>query len=362
MTQVWQIAAGTSERNYTDLFLKYDIMFMGPGRYGDYNKKESDYKQAVEREQETSNKIHQIRSFVQDVKNGDIVLLRNFHEGVAIGIVDAAGYEWNKTFDDVFGWDLQHTRRVLWQEHLKKELEDIQKNGVLYAPRKQIPTFSRLKDKNVLDKIESLFSQCETRPLKPLPPPPPEPLEIYEVGQELFSKGIPNELVDKVLITIQRQRRLLNWYEKDKNRKKGRRPSEHEVVAHIILPLMLALGWSEQLLAIEWQKIDLAAFVKTPTTADHCVLVCEAKREGHGLQDSLEQPKNYTENLKLDKCRKILLTEGARLYLYEREGAVWKDQPIGYLNVKSIRTNHIAPANTNAIDTIVALTPLGIMR
>ena len=36
MTQVWQIAAGDRCRNYQDLFLKHDIMFMGPGRYGDY--------------------------------------------------------------------------------------------------------------------------------------------------------------------------------------------------------------------------------------------------------------------------------------------------------------------------------------
>ena len=27
-----------------------------------------------------------------------------------------------------------------------------------------------------------------------------------------------------------------------------------------MLPLLLALGWSEQLLAVEWKKIDLAAF------------------------------------------------------------------------------------------------------
>ena len=36
--------------------------------------------------------------------------------------------------------------------------------------------------------------------------------------------------------------------------------------------------------------------------------------------------------------------------------------PVGYLNVKLIRTNHIATANTNAVDTIMALTPAGINR
>ena len=131
---------------------------------------------------------------------------------------------------------------------------------------------------------------------------------------------------------------------------------------NMILPLMLALGWSEQLLAVEWHKIDLAAFRGTPTTAEKCVLVCEAKGYGHGLQNIFQQAQQYAELFKLDHCKKILLTDGGRMYLYERKDKDWNNQPTGYLNVNLIRTNHIAPQNTNAIDTIVALTPSGITR
>ncbi len=360
MTQVWQIAAGTPERNYTALFLKYDIMFMGPGAYGDYNEKEPVYKKLVDDRLETSNKVNQVRAFVQDIKDGDIVLLRNVYEVVALGIVDAAGYKWNDTFDDVFGWDLQHTRRVIWQQHLSQDLKDIQKNIQIFGHMKQISTFSKVHDLKVVNPIKPLFSKLKTRSLKSMPPAPPKPLSMDEVGQELFSKGLPNEAVDKVLVAIERQRRLINWYYRD--RKRSGRPTEHEVVAHMILPLMLALGWSEQLLAVEWHKIDLAAFSATPTIEVRCVLVCEAKWLGHGLQNILNQAKLYIAKLKLHNCRKILLTDGARLYLYERKDSDWNDLPIGYLNVNSIRTDHIAPENTNAIDTIIALTPSGIIR
>ena len=48
---------------------------------------------------------------------------------------------------------------------------------------------------------------------------------------------------------------------------------------------MKALGWSEQLLAVEWNKIDLAVFQATPRTPDKCALLCEAKSLGHGLQN-----------------------------------------------------------------------------
>lgn len=46
MTQVWQIAAGDRGRNYTDLFLRHDVMFMGPGDYGDYNSNKEAYRKS----------------------------------------------------------------------------------------------------------------------------------------------------------------------------------------------------------------------------------------------------------------------------------------------------------------------------
>jgi hypothetical protein len=189
----------------------------------------------------------------------------------------------------------------------------------------------------------------------------PEPLTLEELGEELFSRGLPNEAVNKVILAIQRQRRLAKWYEE--HGEKSKRPKEHEVVAHMILPFLLALGWSEQLLAVEWKRIDLAAFSGTPTTPENCCLVCEAKPFEHGLQDTFAQATSYAKKLKLDKCTKILLTDGIRLYLYRKLNAgEWDKTPFGYLNIKLIRTNHIAPADTNAVDTIMALTPAGINR
>lgn len=350
MTQVWQIAAGDRGRNYTELFLRHDVMFMGPGDYGDYISNKEAYR-----------KSSQVKRFASSVKQGDIVLLRFCHCVVAIGKVAGEGYEWNRVFDDVFGWDLQHTHRVLWQHHPTEQLTEIQKEKDLFGDRKQQPTFTAVYDKSVLDRITSLFDQCRTRPLNPMPEKLPEPLTMEQLGEELFSKGLPNEAVDKVIVAIQRQRRLAKWYEEHGG--KSVRPTEHEVVAHMILPFLLALGWSEQLLAVEWHKIDLAAFWGTPTIDENCCLVCEAKGLGHGLQNIFAQATKYVEKSKLNNCKKIVLTDGTRLYLYQRlKNSEWNEVPVGYLNFKLIRTNHIAPANTNAVDTIMALTPAGISR
>ncbi len=70
----------------------------------------------------------------------------------------------------------------------------------------------------------------------------------------------------------------LGWYREYGHA--SARPDEHEVVAHMVLPLLLALGWSEQLLAVEWHKVDLAGFWGTPTIPENCVLMCEAKGVG----------------------------------------------------------------------------------
>ena len=360
MRQIWQIASGDGHRRYTDLFLEHDVMFIGPGKHGAYN--EQVYRELVDRKLLSGQKLGMIRSIATKVKPGDIVLLRDAYRVASIGIVGESEYEHDDTFDDVFGWDLQHTKRVIWQRHLDKELANTQKEKPLFWRAKQIPTFTRVKDDTILEPIRQLFEKIADRPLKPMPAKLPDPLSLEELGEELFSKGLPNEAVDKVILAIQRQRRLAKWY--DEYGKRSVRPTEQEVVAHMILPLLLALGWSEQLLAVEWHKIDLAAFLCTPTTAEHCCLVCEAKGLEHALQQKVFiQAISYADKLELNNCKKILLTDGIRFYLYQRqENDEWNEVPVGYLNVKLIRTNHVAPAGTNAVDTIMALTPTGINR
>lgn len=360
MTQVWQIAAGEKDRSYIDLFLNYDVMFMGPGRFGSYDKI---LYEPLEKNGTIGKGIAtQLRQFCMEVEHNDIILLRFGSQAKAIGLIKPEkptamrGYFWEQSFDDIFGWDLQHTRRVVWQHHLTDELQKMQKSKGLFHYRGS--TFSKFH--KIGGQLQDLFKECKPRDFKPMPSLP-KPLTLEELGTELFTKGLPNEHVDKFILAIQRQKRLVKWYEE--NGKQAKRPSEHEVVAHMILPLLLALGWSEQLLAVEWRKVDLAAFGCTSTTPVNCCFVCEAKGYGHGLQNVFTQAKNYVKKLKLDNCKRILLTDGARLYLYQRQkDNDWNENPVGYLNVNKIRTNHIIPSETNGIDTIMALTPAGMTR
>jgi hypothetical protein len=81
----------------------------------------------------------------------------------------------------------------------------------------------------------------------------------------------------------------------------------------------------------------------------------------HGLRGVLTQAADYVEGLALTECRKVLLTQGGRFYLHRRKpDGTWEDEPSGYVNVEKIRRNHIAPANADAVETLMALTPAGI--
>lgn len=361
MRRFWQVASGDRGRDYSSLCLQNDIMCVGPGRYGPFDA--SAYATAAQRGGLSDNKLGMLRDFHDKVQPDDIVLLRNGHNVVGMGTV-TGDYIHSETFDDVSGWDLQHVRRVLWQRHLDPELLRIQQTEELFGHMKQQPMFGRVGPKHgqVLERIQPLLDQFQSQELAELPADPPRPLSLEELGQQLFSKGIANEAVDRVLSAIARQRRLLAWY--SEHASETERPNEHEVVAHMVLPLLLALGWSEQLIAVEWHKVDLAAFSETPTTAASCVLVCEAKGISHGLEDVLEQACRYAQSLKLDGCTRILVTQGGRFYVYDKPTDGWcKDlTPTGYFNVEKIRTNHLHPAGTNAVDTIVALSPIGVLR
>ncbi len=75
---------------------------------------------------------------------------------------------------------------------------------------KQVPRFTQVHDEKVLDAIRHLFDQCEHRELARVAGPFPK-LTDEELGEELFAHGLPNESVDKVLLALQRQRRLAQW-------------------------------------------------------------------------------------------------------------------------------------------------------
>jgi hypothetical protein len=347
--RIWQVASGDSGRDFSALCVRHDLMLLGPGNPGEYDA--GDYGRLVQAGELSAAKANSIGRFRHDMKSGDIVLLRKGHRVVAIGVVPDGEYVWDPTFDDVLGWDLQHRRRVIWQDQFAGELLHCQEQRPLFGDRKQIPMFTSVADDRVLGPLNHLLTAVASRDLRPLPDPPSVPLTDADLGRELFSRGLSNRATDDVIAALRRQRRLEEWYQQHGVR--SGRPTEHEVIAHMVLPLLLALGWSEQLLAVEWHRIDLAGFRSAPTAPETCSIVCEAKGQGHGLSGVFAQALGYIERLKLAACDRILLTDGGRYYLYERRDGYWPDDPTAYLSASQPRVRYLD--GTSAIDALMSL-------
>lgn len=115
---IWQIAAGNGNTtHYAKLCLQNDVVVFGPGRYGAWPDCELPMRAAGW----TATKAGIIRRFAEDVRSGDLVVLRVGTQQV-YGVGEVVGdYGWSDLFADVQGWDLQHFRRVRWLWHLDGE-------------------------------------------------------------------------------------------------------------------------------------------------------------------------------------------------------------------------------------------------
>jgi hypothetical protein len=127
-----------------------------------------------------------------------------------------------------------------------------------------------------------------------------------------------------------------------------------------VLPIFLALGWSHQQVAVEWKKMDMAFFKRTPTTPENCVMVLEAKGLGKALNDRVVQPQRYVERARLESVRYVLTTDGPSVFLYERNADGWAEEPAGHLDVTTLQRSYLLPEGTNPVDTLVRLQPSAV--
>ncbi len=294
---VWQIACGESDRPYHNILLKHGVGLIGPGDAGKWTPDRDD----------TEFGGGYVRRFASEMQVGDTVVLRMGRSTIlAIGIV-ASEYQYLEQFDDVNGWDLQHARRVRW---CKLPQEYTFGSPVFGAN----PTrCSRTWNEEVKDYAERFLNSPPTHWREaPLPELPTE-----EPGLD----GIP--ALEGIVAQAQDLAGLF-WDRQNF----GDHPTEDELVAHFVVPLLRALGWPPERIAVKWRYIDVAVFAALPRTPENCRFVIEAKRLGAGVEGALEQAKGYVESLGVP--RDIIVTDGIRYRMYASDRAF---EPVAYANL-----------------------------
>ena len=98
---VWQQAAGDTNRDYVDLCLEWGVILNGPGYLGPWPK----CREPLLADGWSKHKLNDLQRFSEEIKDGDIVVLRLGTSSVyGVGVIDGE-YEYQANFGDVDGWD-----------------------------------------------------------------------------------------------------------------------------------------------------------------------------------------------------------------------------------------------------------------
>ncbi|HEX4227430.1 MAG TPA: hypothetical protein VHZ07_02090 [Bryobacteraceae bacterium] len=338
---IWQQAAGDLDRNHAELCIRWDVILNGPGYAGSW----PDCAPLLRIDGWSPKKITDLQRFAE-MSDGDIVVLRiGTNKVLAVGQVVGV-YEWHEGFGDIDGWDLQHVRRVRWLwNHL-----DSPKVFDSYA-LKLGDTTQRLDEGPVKEWLSSVAvtSDALSRPVVELPMlHQTKEISIEEISEFLFDHGVASSSIRNLLNEIDELIRIAKWY------KRSSMPSEHETVAYLVVPLLRALGWTPQRMAVEWNHVDLALFDDLPRDNRSLRVVVEAKKMANSCLTAKSQAMSYASGK--TGCHRLIVTDGLRYGVYVRNNEE-VFQLLAYMNLTRLRRDYPVYECMGAKDALLAMAP-----
>ena len=337
MSKYWQIAAGSWGRDYSNRFLEYGMAFVG----GD--------KQIATMEQVKQGDIVVLKQGTQKILAAGKVIKR---DGKHIGYADK---EWLRDFD---GWDLPAYCYVDWKQPGKP----VATKGLTRATLQRL---HQQKHKNVAENILNTGSDVQVVS----EPKETRLVEDIEILKFLVKEGLRPSSADDLTNTVSRIRLLADYYYDFPDWEDIR---EHETRTFLVVPLLLALGWSEQQIKIElpcsgMKRIDIACFSKSyrpERKNDDCVAIIETKGFSSGLDYVQKQAKAYSKDF--PNCKVVIVTNGYCYKIYLREGRTGQFQtnPSAYINLLKPKDRYpIDPENVGgALDAIKWLLPNNLIK
>jgi hypothetical protein len=310
---IWQFAAGGKGRDYGDLLIDWDVIILGPGRHGPFSKNRDAYQGK-----------HDVVKFYEEMEEGDLIVLRMGTSDVyALGIV-AGPARYRDIFGDIDGWDLRHSRRVKWLWTHDGEQKSFESYTLDWGQ-----TIHKGVDSEVEEWIDSLPLKGGTdRELRTLPGESGQPISMQDIGRYLFDSGVDSNAINDLIEEIDELNRIANWYARSEAS-----PSEHETVSYLVIPLLRALGWTPQKMAVEWEKIDLALFSGLPREPERLIGAVEAKQWRNSCLSARSQAERYANEVAAESCERLVVTDGNRYGVFVRDGDDFPDRPDAYLNL-----------------------------
>lgn len=303
----WQQGGGDGDRVYCDLCFQYGVIINGPAHDG---KLDDQVEQRMKDSGISTKKITDLKRFCFEIKDGDIVVLRvGTGEVHGVGVV-VDDYGWNNIFSDVDGWDMQHYRRVRW---LWKVDADTTPETFERYTLKLGDTTQKLISTEVKNWVDKLGLDFEDKTVLPnLPDASATEISIEDISDYLYEKGMAGNSIKELTDVIDDLHMIAKWYKRVPN------PSEFETEAYLVIPLLRALGWTPQKMAIEWSRVDIALFDKLPREDENLIAVVEAKRKGNSCLTAFSQAEKYSKNK--TRCNRLIVTDGLRYGVFVKDG------------------------------------------
>lgn len=335
--QIWQVAGGDTDRSYVDLFLRWDVIAMGPGAYGRWPKCSA----AALANGYTSRKLTDVSRFYEKMKDGDIIVLR-LGTGLVYGVGEVVGNDtlWLDDFGDIDGWDLEHVRRVRWLWTYDGSPKSFASHTLKWGD-----TVQKMNSDEVRNWLSEMVVSPESaaRELKKLPESCAneqrgDNADMQRVADFLFDQGIAAQSIDGLVEQMDELVRIARWYQRT-----GQRPSESETIAYLVVPLLRTLGWTPQKMAVEWNFVDIALFGQTPRRDSNLRAVIEVKKMNSSCLTARSQAESYAVKEGRDTCTELIVTDGLRyaVFMRNKEDKAFPSQPVAYLNLT--RTREVYP-------------------
>lgn len=300
----WQIASGAFGRDYSAIFIKYGI-----ASFWQDNEKCYD-----------------------DINIGDTVILKS-----GVTVIKAAGKVINKgngdkDWLDFDGWHQPYYVNVHWH------VPPYNINNINITGLKQ-GTISRILQTHIISAADTLIAKGRVSTASK------EPTVInidYEtILKHLIKTALSPSAADNFTKTLARIRFLAEYYYYH-----GKNVLEHETRTFLVIPLLLALGWREQQLKIEYKcnngKIDIGCFSinhNTETNDDSCIAIIETKAFWSGLDFADKQANEYSINF--PKCDILIATNGFCYKIFRKTGNKFTiTKPSAYLNLLKPSQNY----------------------
>jgi hypothetical protein len=220
---IWQIGTGDESRPYHQWMIDHQIALIGSSWAGRWPN--DDY-----------GKAPAIRCFAEDAKAADLVVAkRGLYRALAVGVLGP--YDFSDALDDIEGWDMGHFRRVRWLSTTPYTFS---------APVLAQSRFARCGTEAVHRWVRRTVAGMSLDP-----PDPRRLLRLPDPGPALDRAALVPEL--RAVIE-----RAASWHRHTYGGGFGVHPAECELISHVTVPLLAALGWPPEQIACGWRHTEVA--------------------------------------------------------------------------------------------------------